>query len=103
MGGVCRREISSTDSNWMSGATRTLERKMSLICLTKASEWLVANAHRYGFVVRFDGAHEEWTGYKAEPWHLRYVGVEVATAVHEAGGLSLEEFFGLEPPPDYAD
>lgn len=70
---------------------------------TKASEWLAANAHRYGFVVRFDGAHEEWTGYKAEPWHLRYVGVEVATAVHEAGGPSLEEFFGLGPAPDYAD
>ncbi|WP_165375492.1 M15 family metallopeptidase [Sanguibacter massiliensis] len=70
---------------------------------TKASQWLVANAHRYGFVVRFDGAHEEWTGYKAEPWHLRYVGVEVATAIHEAGGPSLEEFFGLGPAPDYAD
>lgn len=76
---------------------------MSCFGETRASEWLIANAHRYGFVVRFDGAHEEWTGYRAEPWHLRYVGVEVATAVHDAGGPSLEEFFGLGPAPDYAD
>lgn len=76
---------------------------MSCFGQTDASAWLVANAYRYGFVVRFDGAHEHWTGFKAEPWHLRYVGAEVATAVHDAGGPSLEEFFGLEPAPDYGE
>lgn len=76
---------------------------MSCFGQTDASAWLVENAYRYGFVVRYGDGHESWTGYKAEPWHLRYVGAALATAVHEEGEPSLEEFFGLEPAPDYGE
>jgi len=69
---------------------------------TDAGAWVAANAYRFGFVVRYRAEHEAWTGYKAEPWHLRYVGPQVAADVHAAGDPSLEEFFGLEPAPGYA-
>ena len=42
------------------------------------------------------------TGYEPEPWHLRYVGPELAAAYHEGGFHSLEDFFGLPAAPDYA-
>ena len=42
------------------------------------------------------------TGYIFEPWHFRYVGVELATEMHRTGVTTLEEFFGLPPAPDYA-
>ncbi len=42
------------------------------------------------------------TGYLPEPWHLRYIGTDLARAYHE-GRLArrLEEFVGLPPAPDY--
>lgn len=59
---------------------------------TPEGRWLQANAHRFGFVMSYPAGQEEITGYDYEPWHYRYVGVEVATWVHEAG-ISLEEYF----------
>lgn len=50
---------------------------------TKEGEWLADNAHTYGFIVRYQRAYEAETGYMYEPWHLRYIGVEHATNVHE--------------------
>jgi LAS superfamily LD-carboxypeptidase LdcB len=72
------------------------------ICFGKTDEglWLAAHAHEYGFVIRYLEGKESVTGYQYEPWHLRYVGVELATEVYKAG-LSLEEFFGLPAAPDY--
>jgi D-alanyl-D-alanine carboxypeptidase len=43
------------------------------------------NAHNYGFVVRYPNGKEDITGYMYEPWHLRYFGPELATALYEAG------------------
>ncbi len=51
---------------------------------TKAGIWVSENAHRFGFVVRYQEGYEEITGYSFEPWHVRYVGVEHATAIFEA-------------------
>ena len=41
------------------------------------------------------------TGYEFEPWHYRYVGVELATEMHDTGVATLEEFFELPPAPNY--
>ena len=41
------------------------------------------------------------TGYSFEPWHFRYVGVELATEMRDTGVTTLEEFFGLPAAPDY--
>lgn len=56
--------------------------------------WLAENGHRYGFVVRYLDGKQEITGYEYEPWHIRYVGVDHATFMHEYG-LSLEEYLTL--------
>jgi len=58
---------------------------------TAEGVWLAENAARHGFIIRYPQEKEEITGYKYEPWHLRYVGVEVAEFVTEQG-LTLEEF-----------
>lgn len=58
---------------------------------TKEGQWLAENCARFGFVVRYLEGKEDITGIMFEPWHLRYVGVEVATYMTMMG-LTLEEF-----------
>jgi D-alanyl-D-alanine carboxypeptidase len=66
-----------------------------------AAVWAKANAHKFGFVVRYPWMFHEITGYFYESWHLRYIGVEAATAMATGGIATLEEYFGLEAAPDY--
>ena len=60
-----------------------------------------AQAHRFGFVVRYPWMFHEITGYFYEPWHLRYIGVEAATDMKTRGIATLEQYFGLEAAPGY--
>lgn len=57
-------------------------------------QWLVENAHKHGFIIRYPEGKEEATGRKAEPWHLRYVGTKIAKEMYEKN-LCLEEYLGL--------
>lgn len=59
---------------------------------TKEGKWLAEHAHEYGFIIRFLKGKESITGYAYEPWHIRYVGVPVASEIHERG-ITLEEYF----------
>lgn len=61
---------------------------------TPESAWVNAHAHEYGFIVRYPKEKESITGYKYEPWHLRYLGVDLATSVYNSG-LCLEEYLGI--------
>ena len=56
-----------------------------------AQKWLMENCWKYGFILRFPKDKTEQTGIIYEPWHYRYVGVEVAKEIHESG-LTLEEY-----------
>ncbi|MGO1548520.1 MAG: M15 family metallopeptidase [Nesterenkonia sp.] len=67
---------------------------------TPEGQWVAENAHEHGFVIRYLEGMEDTTGYPYEPWHLRYVGVETAQEVYEAG-LTLEEYWDQPPAPDY--
>jgi len=49
---------------------------------TKEGQWVSDNAHRFGFIIRYKAEWSDVTGYAYEPWHLRYVGVAHATAIH---------------------
>ncbi|MBI5879792.1 MAG: M15 family metallopeptidase [Chloroflexi bacterium] len=51
---------------------------------TAAGRWLLAHAHQYGWVISYPPGKEALTGFNAEPWHIRYVGVQVAS---ELAGL----------------
>lgn len=61
---------------------------------TAEGKWVAAHCHEYGFIIRYPQGKEQITGYSYEPWHLRYVGIEKATAIYESG-LCLEEYFGI--------
>ena len=56
----------------------------------KDYEWLENNAHKYGFIVRYQKGKEQITGYMFEPWHIRYL-PNIATKVKESG-LTYEEW-----------
>jgi len=57
--------------------------------------WLAAHAYQYGFIIRYPADKTAITGYEYEPWHVRYVGVALATELHNKNIETLEEFFGL--------
>lgn len=59
---------------------------------TQEGIWVAENAHRFGFIIRYPKGKEEITGYNYEPWHLRYVGLELATEIYNSG-LTMEEYF----------
>lgn len=63
---------------------------------TSAFKWLVENAHKYGWVLRYPKTEEAITGYMYEPWHWRYVGVTVATDMFNKGERTLEQYYGIE-------
>ncbi len=66
---------------------------------TEAGKWLAANAHRFGFILRYPADKVEITGYMYEPWHFRFVGLEHATAIYESG-MSLEEYMATQQEID---
>jgi len=62
---------------------------------TKEYEWMQQHAHEYGFILRFPEGKEKETGYEFESWHYRYVGVEIATYIHQ-NNISLEEYYATK-------
>lgn len=60
---------------------------------SKEGEWLAKHAPEYGFIIRYMKGKEDVTGYVYEPWHIRYVGEDIAEDVTKQG-LTLEEYFG---------
>lgn len=60
-----------------------------------AYAWLTANAYKYGWIERYPETKVSVTGYSYEPWHWRYVGVEVATDMHNKNVLTLEEYYNI--------
>lgn len=67
---------------------------------TPECAWLKENCWKYGFIIRYEEDKEEITGYKYEPWHVRYLGKEIAKSVYDSG-LCLEEYLGITSK--YAD
>lgn len=59
---------------------------------TNAYQWLSNHAHEYGFIQRFPEGKEVLTGHKAINNYFRYVGVELATKIHESG-MSFDEYY----------
>ncbi|MDL4842728.1 M15 family metallopeptidase [Aquibacillus rhizosphaerae] len=60
---------------------------------TSEGSWLAENAHKFGFIIRYPEGKSDITGYSYEPWHIRYVGNEIAKEIYEKG-ITLEEYFG---------
>ena len=63
---------------------------------TKEAAWLAEHVGEYGFIIRYPDGKQDITGYKYEPWHLRYVGITIAQEIAEKQ-LTLEEYFNAVP------
>ncbi len=59
---------------------------------TKESKWLIGNAYKYGFILRYDKDYEDVTGYSYEPWHYRYLGKDLAKKVFDSE-LTYDEYY----------
>lgn len=67
---------------------------------TPEGKWLAANAYKYGFIIRYQKDKSNLTGYAYEPWHIRYIGIDLATEINKTG-QTLEQFFGMTAYPSY--
>jgi len=68
---------------------------------TPGGKWVTTNAYKYGFLLRYPADKTAITGYRTETWHFRYVGVLLATELHDQGVETLEEFFNITGGPNY--
>lgn len=57
----------------------------------KEFTWLKNNAHKYGFILRYQKSTEKITGYIYEPWHYRYVGTELASYIY-SNNITYDEY-----------
>ena len=61
---------------------------------TEEYTWMMDNAYKYGFILRYPDNKENITGFKSETWHYRYVGEEVAKYLHE-NDITYEEYYAI--------
>jgi D-alanyl-D-alanine carboxypeptidase len=69
---------------------------------TVEGRWVADHAAEFGMLVRYTRQNSAVTGYAPEPWHLRWVGRELAAHMRATGVTTLEEVFDV-PGGDYAD
>jgi D-alanyl-D-alanine carboxypeptidase len=79
---VTSQGLTDVDQSW--GATPT-------------GQWIATNAYRYGFILSYPQDAQARTCYDYEPWHLRYVGPEMAARVIESGLTLREYLWQLDP------
>lgn len=60
---------------------------------TDQQKWLHKNCWDYGFIIRYQEDKEKITGFLAEAWHIRYVGVKHSVVMRDKN-LCLEEYLG---------
>lgn len=53
--------------------------------------WMKENAYKYGFIQSYPRGLKEITGYKYEPWHYRYIGIETAKKIKDSK-LTITEY-----------
>ena len=58
---------------------------------TKEYVWLKDNAYKYGFIERYPEHKEFITGFAYEPWHYRYLGIDIATKIY-IENITYEEY-----------
>jgi len=63
-------------------------------------KWLAEHAHEYGFIIRYPQDKEDITGYAYEPWHIRYVGKDLAVYLYN-NDLTLDEYYNYVPSEDF--
>ena len=59
-------------------------------------KWLAKHAHEFGFIIRYPMDQYDITGYAYEPWHIRYVGEDLANYLY-TNNMTLDEYYKYEP------
>lgn len=62
---------------------------------SKEAQWLANNAYKFGFILRYPDGKENITGYNYEPWHIRYVGKDIAKEIYMKN-ITLEEYLSYK-------
>lgn len=83
------------------GVTKPACNVEACFATTPEGQWAASHAHKYGFIIRYPSGYDSTTGYTYEPWHLRYVGPELAAKMRADAVMTLEDFFGLPTAPTY--
>ena len=75
---------------------RTGERLVEEIGKSELGQFIVNEGYKYGFILRYPRDKVKITNYAYEPWHIRYVGVELAKKLHQSK-ITLEEYYETNP------
>ncbi len=81
-------------SEHQTGLAVDINSTSSAFAYTPEAKWLAENCWKYGFIIRYPQDKEDITGYMYEPWHVRYLGKELAKKVADSG-LCLEEYLDI--------
>jgi len=94
---------SEHQTGWAADVGATNRKCELQACFADSAEgkWLAANAHSFGFIIRYPKDKTAVTGYTYEPWHVRYVGTDLSNQMYKENIETLEEFFNLPAAPDY--
>ena len=83
-------------SEHQTGLTFDLNTITDAFANTPEGKWVNDNCYKYGFILRYPKGKSHETGYKYEPWHMRYVGLELAEKLYNNGDwITIEDYFGL--------
>ena len=69
-------------------------RSSNVFANSKEYTWMLENAYKYGFILRFPKKYESITGFRNEPWHYRYVGIDIAKYIYD-NDISYEEYYAM--------
>ena len=69
----------------------TFDKFSPLFAQTSEGRWLADHSYEYGFSMSSPAGAELLTGLAYEPWHYRYIGVDLARYLH-ASGYFLDEY-----------
>ncbi|MBQ3364660.1 MAG: M15 family metallopeptidase [Muribaculaceae bacterium] len=56
--------------------------------------WMREHCHEFGFILRYPEKQSHIFGFAYEPWHLRYVGKEVAKRIHDED-ITFDEYYAF--------
>lgn len=68
---------------------------------TPGGKWAIANAYKYGFILRYPASLSDVTGYRNETWHFRYIGKDLALELYNQNIPTLEQFFAVSGGTTY--
>lgn len=71
----------------------TGDRLNESVAQSELGRFIVSDGYKYGFILRYPKGKESITNYGYEPWHIRYVGQELAQILHDRH-QTLEEYYG---------